>query len=55
MAWLRERGETLQIAPSLIANRAMIEKLVWGERDLAVLSGWRAEVAGDELLARLQT
>ena len=55
MAWLRERGAALEIAPSLIANRVTIEKLVSGDRDLALLSGWRAQVAGDELLGMLQS
>lgn len=53
MNWLRERGASLQIAPSLIANRKTIEQLVLGERDLALLTGWRAEVAGNELLTQL--
>ena len=53
MNWLRDRGDSLKIAPSLIANRKTIEQLVLGERDLALLTGWRAEVAGNELLTQL--
>lgn len=55
MTWLRERGEALNIAPSLIANRKTIEQLVLGERDLALLEGWRAEIAGKELLGQLDS
>jgi ribonuclease D len=47
---LREISETQNIAPSLIANRSTIERLVLGERDLPLLKGWRSEVAGKELL-----
>ena len=53
MLWLRQRGEALKIAPSLIANRKAIEQLVLGERDLALLEGWRAEIAGKEMLDQL--
>ncbi len=51
MSWLRERGEALRIAPALIANRKVIEQLVLGERDLALLRDWRAQIAGNEMLA----
>jgi len=50
MARLRAIGDMQNIAPSLIANRSSIERLVAGERDLPLLKGWRAEVAGGELL-----
>jgi len=55
MARLRAIGEAQNIAPSLIANRSSIERLVAGERDLPLLKGWRAEVAGSELLHLLET
>ncbi len=53
MARLRQIGEEQKIAPSLIANRNGIEQLVMGRHDIALLQGWRAEVAGNELLAML--
>jgi len=53
MARLRAIGEEQNIAPSLMANRSAIERLVAGERDLPLLKGWRADVAGDELLGML--
>ncbi len=53
MARLREIGEAQHIAPSLMANRSVLERLVAGERDLPLLKGWRAEVAGNELLGML--
>lgn len=54
MARLRAIAETVSIAPSLIANRNTIERLVVGERDLSLLEGWRKEVAGRELLQMLE-
>ncbi|MCP4090351.1 MAG: hypothetical protein GY746_11225 [Gammaproteobacteria bacterium] len=53
MARLREIGEAQHIAPSLMANRSVIECLVAGERNVPLLKGWRAEVAGNELLGML--
>jgi len=53
MAGLREIGEAQNIAPSLIANRSVIERVVQGERDVPLLKGWRAEVAGNTLLHML--
>ena len=54
MGRLREMGEQLKIAPSLIANRRSIEQLVLGERELPLLRGWRAAVAGNALLELLE-
>ncbi|MEE9446617.1 MAG: ribonuclease D [Arenicellales bacterium] len=53
MARLRAIGEEIKLAPSLVANRNAVEQLVLGQRDLPMLSGWRAETAGNELLALL--
>lgn len=54
-ARLREIGEAQHIAPALIANRNTLEKLVLGARDLPLLQGWRAEIAGKELLGLLES
>lgn len=53
MAGLRVMGEAQNIAPALIANRSVIERVVQGERDVPLLKGWRAEVAGNTLLHML--
>lgn len=53
MARLRQIGDEQRIAPSLIANRNAIEQLVLGRRDIALLQGWRADVAGSALLEML--
>lgn len=50
---VRGRAEQLGIAPSLLGTRRDIERLVRGKRDLALLRGWRQQVIGDELLARM--
>ncbi|MEJ2059280.1 MAG: ribonuclease D [Acidihalobacter sp.] len=50
---LREIATQQSISAPLIANRAEIESLVRGRRDLRVLQGWRRQVAGEALLALL--
>ncbi len=42
------------ISPSCLANRKEIEKLVSGERSLSVLSGWRYELSGKQLLSFIE-
>ena len=37
------------ISPANISNRKMIEKLILGERDIALLQGWRNKLAGEKL------
>ena len=37
------------ISPANIANRKMIEKLILGEKDIALLQGWRNKLAGEKL------
>lgn len=37
------------ISPTNIANRKMIEKLICGETDIALLKGWRHQLAGNKL------
>ncbi len=53
MACLRGIGEAQNIAPALIANRSIIQSMVQGERDISLLIGWRADVAGNALLDML--
>ncbi len=43
MKALRDKAESLSITPALIANRSMVEALVRGERDLALLKTWRGQ------------
>ena len=42
-----------EVAASAIAPRADLKKLVMGERELPVLSGWRRELVGARLLAEV--
>ena len=37
------------ISPANIANRKMIEKVIYGETDIALLSGWRYQLAGKKI------
>jgi ribonuclease D len=49
---LRLRAEAAGVAPRLIANAEDVEKLAAGEDDgVAALTGWRAEVFGNDALA----
>ena len=49
----RQVGSQLRLAPEILATRRDLERLAGGERDGAVLSGWRREVIGAELLRAL--
>ena len=37
------------ISPANIANRKMIEKLIYGEQDIPLLNGWRYQLAGKNI------
>ncbi len=51
--YLRETAEQQALSPTLLANRRDMEKLVAGERDLAILQGWRQKLVGEHLLEML--
>jgi ribonuclease D len=53
MAIVRLAGSQNQLAPTVLATRKQLEKLVLGDNDLAVMKGWRKNVAGDLLAAFL--
>ncbi len=53
-ALVRAASERETIAAPLIATRKELERLVRGERELAVLTGWRRDVAGAALLEALE-
>ena len=54
MALLRERCQQQRISPSAVAGRRELERLVLGETDIALLHGWRAAIAGQDLQAMLR-
>lgn len=37
------------ISPANIANRKMIEKIIYGEKDIPLLKGWRYQLAGKKI------
>jgi len=49
----RQAGGELGIAPEILATRRDVERLVAGARDGGLLSGWRREVIGEQLLHAL--
>ena len=52
---LRNRAQQEQVAPTLVATRSDIERLVREGAAAAIplLTGWRRELLGEELLAKL--
>lgn len=57
-AWLRTRALQARVAPEMLATRADLEALCGGHLagslpDLPMLSGWRRELVGDDLLGIL--
>jgi ribonuclease D len=54
MALLRDRCQRQRISPSAVAGRRELELMLLGERDIALLHGWRAAIAGDALQALLR-
>ncbi|MGH8528796.1 MAG: ribonuclease D [Nevskiales bacterium] len=54
MSALRQLASAQRISPALLATRDEIDRLVLGQRDLALLQGWRGELAGQTLLAALE-
>lgn len=50
MCCLRLLAEQHRIAPIALASRRELEQLVGGERELALLHGWRGQLAGRPLL-----
>ena len=54
MAVLRLQGAAAGVSPAQLASRGELERLARGERDVAVLQGWRLETAGRALLELLE-
>lgn len=50
MAVVRMCGQENDVNPGILASRRDLESIVAGERDLPLLKGWRARVAGDSVL-----
>ncbi len=50
----RAQAETLKVSPELLATRRDVEQLVFSQRAERLMSGWRKEVIGDQLIAKLQ-
>ena len=48
-----ERAEELNVAPSLLATRSVLEKLIRGQRELSVLQSWKHEMIGKDLIELL--
>lgn len=53
MALIRLRATQNQITATLLATRKDIDRILLGERELPLLTGWRAALAGHDVLAYL--
>ena len=53
-ALVKLNADQFQISPTTLSNRKELEQLVQGERELAILSGWRLHHGGEMLLAFLE-
>ncbi len=53
-AIIKLNAQQYKITPTTLASRKELEQLVHGERELAILSGWRRHHGGEQLLAFLQ-
>ena len=47
---VRERADEINVAPSFLATRSIVEKLVRGHTNTNLLNSWRKEQIGEELL-----
>jgi len=50
MAIVRLSGERNSLNPTVLATRKQLERLVCGDREVAVLQGWRKQLVGEQLL-----
>ena len=53
-AIIKLSAEQYQITPATLASRKELEQLVNGEREVAILRGWRRHHGGDQLLEFIQ-
>lgn len=54
MNFTRTQAEALKVSPELLATRRDVEQLVFSRRADRLASGWRKEVIGDRLLAKIE-
>ncbi len=50
----RKRAEELNVSPSLLATRKVLEKLIRGHRDLDILQSWKQEIVGNDLIKLIE-
>ena len=51
---LQAKADAAGVAPKLIASASELDAIATGARDVPALSGWRAEVFGDDALLLAQ-
>ncbi|MBV1913596.1 MAG: ribonuclease D, partial [Cycloclasticus sp.] len=53
MAQVRLKAANANVNPTSITNRKELLQLIQGQRDLDLLTDWRQDMIGDELIATL--
>ena len=53
--FIRERAEQLDISPSLLATRSIVEKLIRGKRELDILTSWKKDLIGNDLVELIES
>jgi ribonuclease D len=54
MTLVNHYATVYNLTPSTLATRSQLVKIIMGQRDVPVMTGWRATVIGDKLLAALE-
>jgi len=55
MNFTRTQAEELKVSPELLATRRDVEQLVFARRTDRLMTGWRKEIIGEPLVAKLAT
>ena len=54
-AFIRQRAEELNVSPSLLATRSVVEKIIRGKRELDLLNSWKKDLVGDALIELIES
>ena len=54
MQALEQAAQAAELPAATLGSRAEIARLVAGRRDTRLLTGWRAEIAGRDVLAAIE-
>ena len=55
MTLVNEKADQLDISPSVLSSRKEIEKIIRNETNTPILSNWRLQEVGNQLLSTYKT